>query len=149
MHSFFYEEARRVYGEVAAQGAGLRPRALGGRHTRWHPIWTPPSDEERAAGRAALARARAIAGGSDIERGLIAALGAYYDEPAAAGGETPGASAVGQSCHGLTGGADHAARALAYEKAMERLFARHPRDVEVASFSRWRCSPRTCPPTRA
>jgi hypothetical protein len=102
--------------------------------TWWHPIWTPPSDEERAAGRAALVRARAAAGGGDVERGLIAALGAYYDDPATGGGEAPGATPVGQSCHGLTGGADHAARALAYEKAMEALFARHPRDVEVASF---------------
>jgi len=45
-----------------------------------------------------------------------------------------GAGEAGQSCHGLTGGAEHAARALAYEKAMERLFAEHPGDVEVASF---------------
>jgi hypothetical protein len=32
------------------------------------------------------------------------------------------------------GGADHVARALAYEKAIGRLFAEHPQDVEVASF---------------
>ena len=134
LHSFFYEEARRVYGEVAAQEPGCALAHWGVAMTYWHPIWTPPSEEERAAGRQALLRARAIAGGTDIERGLVAALGAYYDDPAAAGDDAPGASAVGQSCHGLTGGADHAARALAYEKAMEGLFARHPRDVEVASF---------------
>ena len=40
----------------------------------------------------------------------------------------------GQSCHGLTGGADHAARALAYEKALAPLYAANPEDVEVASF---------------
>jgi hypothetical protein len=134
LHSFFYEEARRVFGEVAAREPGCALAHWGVAMTYWHPIWTPPSDEERAAGRAALVRARAIAGGGDIERGLIAALGAYHDDPPAAGGEAPGTSAVGQSCHGLTGGADHAARAQAFEKAMEGLFARHPRDVEVASF---------------
>ena len=134
LHSFFYEEARRVYGEVAAQEPGCALAHWGVAMTWWHPIWTPPSDEERAAGRAALVRARAIAGGSDVERGLIAALGAYYDDPAAAGGETPGASAVGQSCHGLTGGADHRTRALAYERAMEQIAARYPTDREAAVF---------------
>jgi hypothetical protein len=134
LHSFFYEEARRVYGEVAALEPGCALAHWGVAMTFWHPLWTPPSEEERVAGRQALGRARALAGGSAIERGLIAALGAYFDAPTAAASAAPGASAVGQSCHGLTGGADHAARALAYEKAMETLFAAHPDDIEVASF---------------
>jgi tetratricopeptide (TPR) repeat protein len=134
LHSFFYEEARRVYAEVAALEPGCALAHWGIAMTWWHPIWTPPTDDERAAGRQALARARAIAGGSDIERGLIGALAAYYEEASAPAGAAADASAVGQSCHGLTGGALHAARALAYEQAMERLHAAHPRDVEVASF---------------
>lgn len=134
LHSFFYEEARRVYGEVAALEPGCALAHWGAAMTYWHPLWTPPSEEERTAGRKALDRARAVGGGSPIERGLIAALGAYFDAPTAAASAAPGASAVGQSCHGLTGGADHAARALAYEKAMETLFTAHPDDIEVASF---------------
>jgi tetratricopeptide (TPR) repeat protein len=101
--------------------------------TFWHPIWTPPAPDDRAAGRQAIERARAAGGGSDVERGLIAALSAYYADPTA-NATAKGAGEAGPSCHGLTGGAEHAARALAYEKAMERLFAEHPGDVEVASF---------------
>ncbi len=134
LHSFFYEEARRVYGEVAALEPGCALAHWGAAMTYWHPLWTPPSEEERTAGRKAFDRARAVGGGSPIERGLIAALGAYFDAPTAAATAAPGASAVGQSCHGLSGGADHAARALAYEKAMETLFTAHPDDIEVASF---------------
>jgi tetratricopeptide (TPR) repeat protein len=134
LHSFFYDEARRVFSEVAAQDSGCAMAQWGIAMTYWHPIWTPPSDDERAAGRQALDRARAIGGRTDIERGLIAALSAYYADPAAAAAAPSGTGEGGQSCHGLTGGADHAARAAAYEKAMERLFAEHPGDVEVASF---------------
>jgi tetratricopeptide (TPR) repeat protein len=141
LHSFFYEEARRGYEGVAAQAPDCALAHWGVAMSYWHPIWTPPTAEEKAAGLAAIERARAASARTEIERGLIAALGAYYgatqpppgagpDQVAApAGGGTPG-----QSCHGLTGGADHAARALAYEKAMAPLYAANPKDVEVASF---------------
>ena len=132
LHSFFYEEARRGFAEVEAKDPGCAMAHWGVAMTLWHPIWTPPTPEEKEAGRKAIERARAIGGRTDVERGLIGALSAYYADPpadaAAVGGE------AGQSCHGLTGGADHAARALAYEQAMGRLYAEHPRDVEVASF---------------
>lgn len=63
---------------------------------------------------------------------MIAALDTFYTAPVAA--PAAGGGAVGQSCHGPTGGSDHPARALAYEKAMEALFAQRPDDVEVAAF---------------
>jgi len=133
LHSFFYDEARRFFGEVAAKEPGCALADWGVAMTFWHPIWTPPSSEERAAGLQAIERARAAGGGNAVERGLISALSAYYADPAASA-TAEGAGEAGQSCHGLTGGAEHAARALAYEKAMEKLFAEHPGDVEVASF---------------
>jgi tetratricopeptide (TPR) repeat protein len=132
LHSFFYDEARRVFSEVAAQDPGCALAHWGVAMTFWHPIWTPPTADERAAGLAALERARAIPGGNDIERGLVRSLAAYYAEPAATA--AAGTAVAGQSCHGLTGGTDHSARARAYEAEMERLFSAHPHDVEVASF---------------
>ncbi len=132
LHSFFYDEARRIFAEVAAKQPDCALAHWGVAMTHWHPIWTPPAPDERAAGRQAIERARAAAGKHDVERGLIAALSAYYADPPA--NAAAGSGEAGQSCHGLTGGAEHAARALAYEKAMERLFAEHPADVEVASF---------------
>jgi hypothetical protein len=54
LHSFFYEEARRGFADVAAKAPGCALAQLGrGDETR-HPIWTPPSDGEREAGRAAI-----------------------------------------------------------------------------------------------
>jgi tetratricopeptide (TPR) repeat protein len=134
LHSFFYDEARRVFGEVAAKEPGCAMAHWGVAMTHWHPIWTPPAPDERAAGWQAIERARAVGGGSDIERGLIAALSAYYADPTPSAAAATGTGEAGPSCHGLTGGAEHAARALAYERAMERLFAEQPADVEVASF---------------
>src|SRR3972149_6655383 len=134
LHSFFYDEARRVFGEVAEKQPGCALAHWGVAMTFWHPIWTPPAPDERAAGRQAIERARAAGGGNDVERGLIAALSAYYADPTANATAATGTGEAGQSCHGLTGGAEHAARALAYEQAMERLFAEHHGDVEVASF---------------
>jgi tetratricopeptide (TPR) repeat protein len=129
LHSFFYEEARRVFTDVAARDASCAMAQWGIAMTWWHPIWTPPRAEERAAGRAAIDKARSIGGRTGMERGYIDALAAYYaDPPPAAAGP------VGQSCHGPTGGGDHAARARAYELAMEKVYAAHPRDVEVATF---------------
>ncbi|HEY8232095.1 MAG TPA: hypothetical protein VIJ10_05500 [Vicinamibacteria bacterium] len=132
LHSFFYEEARRGYEAVAAKAPDCALAHWGVAMSYWHPIWTPPTPEERTAGRQAIDKARALGGKTDVERGLIAALSAYYLDPAAP--RATAAAAPGQSCHGLTGGADHAARALAYEKAMEPLYAASPKDVELASF---------------
>jgi hypothetical protein len=129
LHSFFYDEARRRFEGVAARDPKCAMAHWGIAMTWWHPIWTPPAAEEMAAGRAAIAQAKAIGGRTPIEQGYIAALDAFYTTtaPAASG-------AIGQSCHGPTGGGDHPARALAYEKAMEALFGRHPEEVEVGTF---------------
>jgi hypothetical protein len=100
----------------------------------WHPIWTPPSEEEREAGRAASERAAKLGGKTDVERGLIAALAAYYDPPAS----TPAPAAAGEPAP-LVPRPDRRrrlrGRALAYEKgARASLPRRHPDDVEVGSF---------------
>ena len=129
LHSFFYEEARRVFTDVAARDGSCAMAQWGIAMTWWHPIWTPPSPEERAKGRAAIEKARTIGGRTDLERGYIDALAAYYADP------VPGSpSEPGQSCHGPTGGGDHASRAVAYERAMEKVYSAHPQDIEAATF---------------
>ncbi|HET9315173.1 MAG TPA: hypothetical protein VFQ51_06260 [Vicinamibacteria bacterium] len=129
LHSFFYEEARRVFTDVAGRDATCAMAQWGIAMTWWHPLWTPPSATERGAGRAAIDKARTIGGRTEMERGYIDALAAYYADAApAAAGE------VGQSCHGPTGGGDQATRALAFERAMEKVYAAHPKDIEAATF---------------
>ena len=54
LHSFFYEEARRVFTSVAEKDPECAIAQWGIAMSYWHPIWTPPDSSELAAGRAAL-----------------------------------------------------------------------------------------------
>jgi tetratricopeptide (TPR) repeat protein len=126
LHSFFYEEARRVFTSVAERDPKCAMAQWGIAMTWWHPIWTPPTPDEIHAGKAAIGKAMAMNAGSDRERGFITALNAYYNTP-----DTASASPVGQSCHGPVGPRD---RVIAYEKAMRQLRDKYPNDFEVQTF---------------
>src|SRR5947207_6094174 len=83
LHSFFYEEARRIFTGVAEKDPNCAMAQWGIAMTWWHPIWTPPTAEEMAAGRAAIDRAVAMIRPAERdvtarERRFIAALSAYY-----------------------------------------------------------------------
>src|SRR5437868_10449450 len=126
LHSFFYEEARRIFTSVTEQDPKCAMAYWGIAMTWWHPIWTPPNPDEMIAGKAAIEKAVGIKAGTDRERGFITALNAYYSTP-----DTPNAGEVGQSCHGPVGSPD---RVLAYEKAMRKLYERYPDDFETQTF---------------
>ena len=126
LHSFFYEEARRVFTSVAERDPKCGMAQWGIAMTWWHPIWTPPTPNEMSAGKAAIEKAMAMSSGTDRERGFIKALNVYYNTP-----DGSNAGAVGQSCHGPVGPRD---RVLAYEKAMHQLRDKYPDDFEVQTF---------------
>jgi len=126
LHSFFYEEARRIFTEVAAKDPNCAMAQWGIAMTWWHPIWTPPTSDEMRAGKAAVDKAMAMKAGTDRERQFITALNAYYSTP-----DGPATGAVGQSCHGPVGPRD---RVVAYEKAMRQLRDRYPDDFETQTF---------------
>jgi len=126
LHSFFYEEARRIFTEVAAKDPTCALAQWGIAMTWWHPIWTPPTPDEMSAGKAAAEKAMAMNAGTDRERGFITALNTYYNTP-----DGPTTGEVGQSCHGPVGSP---ARVIAYEKAMRRLYERYPDDFETQTF---------------
>src|SRR6266702_4004613 len=126
LHSFFYEEARRVFTSVAERDPKCAMAQWGIAMTWWHPIWTPPTPDEMRAGKAAIEKAMSMNAGSDRERGFITALNVYYNTPASST-----AGAVGQSCHGPVGPRD---RVIAYEKAMRQLRDKYPNDFEVQTF---------------
>jgi tetratricopeptide (TPR) repeat protein len=126
LHSFFYEEARRVFTSVAERDPKCAMAQWGIAMTWWHPIWTPPTPDEMRAGKAAIEKAMSMNAGSDRERGFITALNTYYNTP---DGST--AAPVGQSCHGPVGPRD---RVVAYEKAMRQLRDKYPDDFEVQTF---------------
>ncbi len=126
LHSFFYEEARRVFTSVAERDPKCAMAQWGIAMTWWHPIWTPPTPDEMAAGKAAIEKAMSLNAGSDRERGFITALNTYYNTA-----DSLSAAPVGQSCHGPVGPRD---RVIAYEKAMRQLRDKYPDDFEVQTF---------------
>src|SRR5437773_3119187 len=126
LHSFFYEEARRIFTEVAAKDPNCAMAQWGIAMTWWHPIWTPPTPDEMSAGKAAAEKAMAMKAGTDLERGFITALNAYYNTA-----DGPATGEVGQSCHGPVGPRD---RVVAYEKAMRTVYERYSDDVETQTF---------------
>ena len=126
LHSFFYEEARRIFTDVAEKDSTCAMAQWGIAMTWWHPIWTPPTPDEMNAGKAAMDKAMAMKAGTDRERQFITALNTYYNTP-----DSPTTGEVGQSCHGPVGPRD---RVIAYEKAMRKLYDRYPDDVETQAF---------------
>jgi tetratricopeptide (TPR) repeat protein len=126
LHSFFYEEARRIFTEVAAKDPNCAMAQWGIAMTWWHPIWTPPTPDEMSAGKAAIEKAMGMTAGTERERGFIQALNVYYKSS-----DSPNAGAVGQSCHGPVGARD---RVAAYEKAMRQLSEKYPDDFEAQTF---------------
>src|SRR5262249_14625330 len=126
LHSFFYEEARRVFTSVAESDPKCAMAQWGIAMTWWHPIWVPPTPDEMRAGKAAIEKAMAMKAGTDRERGFIAALNTYYHTA-----DSSSAAPVGQSCHGPVGPRD---RVMAYEKAMRQLRDKYPDDFEVQTF---------------
>ena len=126
LHSFFYEEARRIFTAVAEQDPNCAMAQWGIAMTWWHPIWTPPTPDEMRAGQTAIAKAMSLKAGTDRERQFITALNAYYNTA-----DGPATAAVGQSCHGPVGSRD---RVIAYEKGMRQLALAYPDDFEAQTF---------------
>jgi len=126
LHSFFYEEARRVFTSVAERDPKCAMAQWGIAMTWWHPIWTPPTPDEMRAGKAAIEKAMAMNAGTDRERGFVTALNAYYNAR-----DSSTTAPVGQSCHGPVGPRD---RVVAFEQAMRQLRDKYPNDFEVQTF---------------
>jgi tetratricopeptide (TPR) repeat protein len=132
LHSFFYEEARRVFTDVSKRDPECAVAWWGIAMTYYHPIWTPPDSSDLAAGRAAAARALAAAKQGERETGYVRAIAAYYEslEEAVPGGAAPAAE---QSCHGPRL-VDPKGRAACFRREMENVQRLHPDDPEAAAF---------------
>ncbi len=126
LHSFFYEEARRVFASVSDRDPKCAMAQWGIAMTWWHPIWTPPTPDEMRAGKTAIEKAMAMNVGTDRERGFITALNVYYNTA-----DSSTTAPIGQSCHGPVGPRD---RVVAYEKAMRQLRDKYADDFEVQTF---------------
>src|SRR5688572_14250842 len=57
LHSFWYEEAEKAFGEVATADSGCAMGHWGQAMSVLHPLWTPPTPAEAARGLPAAERA--------------------------------------------------------------------------------------------
>jgi tetratricopeptide (TPR) repeat protein len=126
LHSFFYEEARRVFTEAAAKDADCAMAQWGVAMTYYHPIWAPPTAEDLKAGMAAVEKAESISKVTPREKDYIAAIAAFYRAA-----KDNASGPVGMSCHGPT---DYGGRRSSFTLAMRRLHETYPEDVEAAAF---------------
>ncbi len=126
LHSFFYEESRRIFTSIAERDSTCAMAQWGIAQTWWHPIWAPPSPDEFQAGRLAAERALALPS-TARERGFIEAIAAYYSTA-----DVPAVAPVGQSCHGPVG---TPARVVAYQRVMQTVADTFPKDYEVRVFN--------------
>jgi tetratricopeptide (TPR) repeat protein len=113
LHSFWYDEAEKAFGEVATADPSCAMAQWGVAMSLYHPIWAAPTPAEVKRGQEAVAKARAAGAPTERERDYVAAIEAFFRD----------ADTV-----------DHRTRAAAYEKAMERVYERHPDDREAAIF---------------
>lgn len=113
LHSFWYGKAEAAFDEIAAAEPGCAMAHWGVAMSRFHQIWEPPPPAGFAAGRAAMAAARAAKSGTQRERDWIEALDAFY---------------------GKEDARDHKTRMVDYENAVAVLAAKHPKDPEATIF---------------
>ena len=125
LHSFFYEEARNIFTALSERDPNCAMAQWGIAQSWWHPIWTPPTDAEMAAGRTATQRALSLKS-TPRERAFITAINAYYDAP-----EPKIEGPVGQSCHGPIGPRD---RVVHYEAATRQALKAFPQDAEMQIY---------------
>jgi hypothetical protein len=113
LHSFEYEEAEKVFTEVAATDPRCGMAHWGIAMSNYHPIWAPPGVAELKKGLNAIEKAKSVGARTERELGYIAAIEVFYKD---------------------SDKLDHRTRALAYGDAMERLYRRYPSDSEAGVF---------------
>ena len=119
LHSFQYDDAETAFADAAAADPTCAMAHWGTAMSLYHPVWAAanPSAAPTAAdlkkGAEAVEKARAAGPKTDREKDYVAAVAAFYT----------GANTL-----------DHRSRAMAFEKAMGEVAARHPEDREAAIF---------------
>jgi tetratricopeptide (TPR) repeat protein len=119
LHSFQYDDAETAFADAAAADPTCAMAHWGTAMSLYHPVWAAanPSAAPTAAdlkkGAEAVEKARAAGPKTDREKDYVAAVAAFYT----------GADTL-----------DHRSRAMAFEKAMGEVAARHPEDREAAIF---------------
>jgi tetratricopeptide (TPR) repeat protein len=113
LHSFWYEEALRLFTGVAETDPSCAMAYWGIAMSIYYPLWVPPSQPTLQKGLNTIEKAKSIGAKTDRERAYIAAIESFYKD---------------------SDKLEHRARTLAYEKAMEQIHRQYPNDREAAIF---------------
>jgi len=113
LHSFWYEEALRMFTAVTETDPGCAMGHWGIAMSIYYPLWVPPSQPTLQKGMNAIEKAKSIGAKTDREGAYIAAIEAFYKD---------------------SDKLDHRTRAGAYEKALERIHLQYSNDSEAAIF---------------
>ena len=100
IHSFWYAEAEKAFRKAAEVDPKCGTAWWGVAMSNYHPLWAPPTPSELTTGKEAAEKAKSLGAKSAREKDFIAAVGAYYHQ---------------------SDTLDHRTRAVAYEKAMEKV----------------------------
>ncbi|HEX6438032.1 MAG TPA: hypothetical protein VF182_12920 [Candidatus Binatia bacterium] len=113
LHSFWYEEALRLFTAVAETDPGCAMAYWGIAMSIYYPLWVPPSQPTLQKGMNAIEKAKSIGAKTEREGAYIAAIESFYKD---------------------SDKLEHRVRTLAYEKAMEQIHRQYPSDREAAIF---------------
>jgi len=114
LHSFWYEEAEKAFTAISEQDPDCALAYWGFSMSLYHQLWEPPiTAAGLQQGAAAIQKAKAVGAQTARERGYLEAIELFYKD---------------------ADKLDHHARAVAYEKAMARVYLRYPEDHEAAVF---------------
>ena len=113
LHSFWYAEAEKGFVQVTRADPKCGMGYWGIAMSSYHPLWAPPVAAELQKGVAAMQKANVASARTQREKDYITAIQTFYQD----------ADKV-----------DHRTRALAYQKSMEQLYLRYPKDHEAAVF---------------
>jgi tetratricopeptide (TPR) repeat protein len=113
LHSFWYEEALRLFTGVAETDPSCAMAYWGIAMSIYYPLWVPPSQPTLQKGLNTIEKAKSVGAKTDREGAYIAAIEVFYKD---------------------SDKVEHRARTLAYEKAMEQIYRQYPSDREAAIF---------------
>ena len=113
LHSFEYEEAEKVFTEVAVTDPRCGMAYWGIAVSNYHPLWAPPTPAQLQTAASAVEKAKVLGATTQRERDYIAAIEVFYKDAAKV---------------------DHKTRSFAYSEAMKQLYQRYPSDSEAGVF---------------
>jgi len=112
LHSFWYEEAGKVFRDAATADSGCAMAYWGEATSLLHPLWQAPTAQDLRDGSSLVDRARAAHPPTPREQGYVEAIGAFYDDSGPRFGD----------------------RLRAWAQAFARLHQTQPTDTEAAIF---------------